>query len=227
MQGDHYVADLNAPDFLERSYGANPTGGGRGRWVWDEKRPRYLGEDYFATGINPADFAILGGEENFVGKVQTRRTMSDMYKILNEGYRWAGFGAWHFWVGRESLGSDQFGYAKSNAPRAVFVREHDSVFASGEKVTRTYKIFNDSFENTPMTFTRTLLVNGKAVWTKISTHPIKQGESEEIGEQIPMPTIAKNTNAMLSLVLKVGENVVFSRHESGACVPQTLAENHR
>jgi hypothetical protein len=35
----------------------NPEAGSRSRWPWDMKRPRFMGEDFFATGINPADYA--------------------------------------------------------------------------------------------------------------------------------------------------------------------------
>ena len=67
VAGDHYVATLDAryPDLRLRTV---VEGGGRGRWKWDQKRPRFIGEDYYATGINPADYATWGGEMAFQGK---------------------------------------------------------------------------------------------------------------------------------------------------------------
>ena len=46
-----------------------------------------LGEDYFATGINPFDYAAFGGEECFQGKAATRRTVGLIMRMLSEGYR--------------------------------------------------------------------------------------------------------------------------------------------
>ena len=89
VHGNHYVFDLNGK-YPDLAYETNPMGGGRGRWVWDEKRPRFIGEDYFASGINPFDYAYFGGEETFGGKAQSHAAMALVYRILTEGYRWAG-----------------------------------------------------------------------------------------------------------------------------------------
>src|SRR5207244_2924121 len=99
VHGDHYVFSPSDARYPELAYEANSTGGGRGRWVWDEKRPRFIGEDFFASGINPADYAIFGGEATFQGKVQARPAAGVIYRMLTEGYRWAGYSAWHLWLG--------------------------------------------------------------------------------------------------------------------------------
>ena len=71
------------------------TGGGRGRWTWDQKRPRYLGEDFFYTGNHP-ELSTIGGEAAFGGKMFTLSACGLMLQILQQGYRWADYGAWHF-----------------------------------------------------------------------------------------------------------------------------------
>jgi beta-galactosidase len=60
--GDHYVFNQNETRYPDLAYQPFPEGGGRGRWMWDQKRPRFLGEDYFATGINPANYSMWGGK---------------------------------------------------------------------------------------------------------------------------------------------------------------------
>jgi beta-galactosidase len=116
VQGDHYVATLDTR-YPDLAYEPFVEGGGRGRWKWDQKRPRFLGEDWYATGINPADYAMWGGEVAFQGKAGTRDAVALIYRMLNEGYRWGGhYAAWHFWLGGEG-GPAQWG---SNNPRAVF-----------------------------------------------------------------------------------------------------------
>ena len=73
VHGNHYVALDNPGGFTAypgQAYLPNPTGGGRGRWVWDEKRPRYIGEDFFFTGNHP-ELATIGGEAALTGKAAT------------------------------------------------------------------------------------------------------------------------------------------------------------
>ena len=54
---------------LSRLWPTTPNTKGRrpGRWEWDQKRPRFIGEELFAAGHNPA-YAYFGGEEVFVGQ---------------------------------------------------------------------------------------------------------------------------------------------------------------
>ena len=47
VHGDHYVATLDQR-YPDLAYEPFPEGGGRGRWKWDGKRPRYIGEEFFA-----------------------------------------------------------------------------------------------------------------------------------------------------------------------------------
>jgi beta-galactosidase len=71
VHGDHYVFDINDPRYPDLAYEDNEPGSkssGRGRWFWDKKRPRYMGEDYFAIGFNPPDYAQWGGEVAFPGQ---------------------------------------------------------------------------------------------------------------------------------------------------------------
>jgi beta-galactosidase len=155
--GDHYVFNQNNTRYPDLAYEPYPEGGGRGRWMWDQKRPRFIGEDYFATGINPADYAMWGGEGAFLGKDQARPAAGVVYRMLQEGYRWGGhYAAWHFWIG-EDTAKDQYG---ANPWRAVFVRQWDWTFGSGQKVNRTFGIFNDTQYAEPISFTRTLTIGG-------------------------------------------------------------------
>ena len=100
VAGDHYVFG-DYPKYPDLAYDANPTGGGRGRWVWDQQRPRFIGEDYFANGINPFDYSYFGGEETFQGKAQARRAAGIIFRMLTEGYRWAGIRRLAFLDGTE------------------------------------------------------------------------------------------------------------------------------
>lgn len=204
VHGNHYVFGDEAQGgysaYPSLAYQQNAAGGGRGRWVWDQKRPRFLGEDYFATGINPFDYSIFGGEAPFQGKAQARPAAGLVSRMLTEGYRWAEFSAFHFWLG-ESAAKD---YWLSNAPRAVFVRQWDWTFGSGQKVKRTLGIFNDSRFDDPLNLTWTLMIDGKSVASGASEHRVASGANEKFDITLPMPEVGARQEGefVLSLTAK-------------------------
>lgn len=185
VHGDHYVFEPQDGRYPDLAYEANPNGGGRGRWVWDQKRPRFLGEDYFANGINPFDYAYFGGERTFEGKAQARPAAGLIARMLNEGYRWAGYAAWHLWMGEEEA-VNQYG---SNAPRAVLVREWDRTFASGQKITRTLRIYNDTHYADPITFEWRLRFGGKDLAGEKRVLQVPPGEYVQLPLTLTMPEV--------------------------------------
>lgn len=215
VHGDHYVAtlDVRYPDL---AYEAFVEGGGRGRWKWDMTRPRYIGEDYFANGINPADYAMWGGEVAFQGKAATKDAVATCYRMLQEGYRWGGlYAGWHFWLGGE--GGERSRLA--NAPRAVFVRQWDWTFGSGQNVARTFGVFNDTQYADTITFTRTLTVDGKEVYRKTSRHDVRPGTAEKFDETIPMPQVSARREGELLLALSVNGREVFRDSKAVSILP--------
>ncbi len=216
VHGDHYVATLDSR-YPDLAYEPFVEGGGRGRWLWDEKRPRFLGEDWYATGINPADYAMWGGEVTFQGKAATRDAVALIYRMLNEGYRWGGYyGAWQFWLGGEG-GEKQWG---ANYPRAVFVRQWDWTFGSGQAISRTFGIFNDTQYADPITFNRKLVIDGKEVYTKSTIHRVAPGTAEKFDEMIAMPKVTTRQNGELRLSLVVKGEEVFSDVKSVSVLPE-------
>jgi beta-galactosidase len=204
VQGDHYVFG-DFPKYPDLAYDANPTGGGRGRWVWDQQRPRFIGEDYFANGINPFDYSYFGGEETFQGKAQARRAGGIIFRNLTEGYRWAGYGAWHFWMGQNEA-RDQY---ISNSPRAVFCRQWDWTFGGGQNVKRTLRIFNDTRFDDPISFTWALKLDGKQIAGDTKEHRVAPGASEEFEIAFALPAVEARTEGQLELALKVKDAEVF------------------
>ena len=187
VHGNHYVYTGDPSQYPALAYEANPDGGGRGRWHWDEMRPRYLGEDYFATGINPADYAWIGGEETFQGKAATKNAVGAVERMLTEGYRWAGYGASHFWLGSEGAANPY----NSFAPIAVFCRDYDTTFGGGQTVTRRMGLFNDGFhERRPLTFAWTLTAGGRTFTQGAVTKNVPPGESAKFPVSVSLPQVA-------------------------------------
>ena len=215
IHGDHYIATLDTR-YPDLAYEAYPEGAGRGRWKWDQQRPRYIGEDYFATGMDPADFAMWGGEIAFQGKAAVKDSMALCYRMLCEGYRWGGYYfAWHFWIGNEGGPREWV----ANAPRAVFCRQWDWTFGSDQTVPRTFGIFNDTHDARPIVFTRSLTIGSKTIWTRNTTHTVAPGTAEKFDESLAMPAVKARTEAVLTLTLSVGGTNLFSDTKAVSILP--------
>jgi len=185
VHGDHYVYTNDPSAYPALAYETFPEGGGRGRWLYDNKRPRYAAEDYFASGINPADYAWIAGEEAFLGKTAAHRGMALVQRMLTEGYRWNGnMAAAHFWLGDEGT---KFGKYLSNEPRAAFVKEQDWTFGSGS-ANRTVCVMNDSRFDEPMDFKWSVAVGGKSVGGSSQTLALKPGDRKAFEISMTLPT---------------------------------------
>ncbi len=214
VHGDHYVATLDAR-YPDLAYQAFPEGGGRGRWRWDGKRPRYIGEDFFASGVNPADYAMWGGEAAFQGKAQTREAVALLYRMLMEGYRWGGhYAAWHLW-----LGADAPGQYASNPWRAAFARQYDGSFGSGSAVKRTFGVFNDTRSPDPITFRGVLTLGGKRSWENESTHEVAPGTHVKFDDEMAMPEVTSRQEGELVLTLTAGGREVFRDAKAVSVLP--------
>jgi beta-galactosidase len=208
VHGNHYVA-LDNPGGLTAypgmAYRANPTGGGRGRWVWDEKRPRYLGEDFFFTGNHP-ELATVGGEVATTGKAGTLAACGLMLQILQQGYRWADYGAWDFYCGPDDADDSQWRYF---APRAALCREWDWTFRTGEPARRTVGIFNDTHHADPITFAWELTLDGKRVAGESREYTVAPSTREVVEVTLPIPAVEGRAAGRLVLTLSVGGKEVF------------------
>ena len=215
VHGDHYVA-AKPSQYPPLAYETNPTGGGRNRWVWDEKRPRFIGEDFFMAGDHP-EVAAFEGDSAFAGKPV--RGVGIWNRILQEGYRWAGYGAWHYWLGQHDTDGSQY---KAYSARAAFTREWNWTFGSGESVERTFGIFNDTRHADPIAFAWTLKdAKGKTVGGGSGKETLKvaPGSREVVVKTITMPKVKERAELTLELALAVGGKEVFHDAKAVSVLP--------
>lgn len=202
VHGDHYVFTNRPSDYPRLAYEMFPEGGGRGRWLYDGNRPRYAGEDFYATGDAPADYAWIGGEKAFGGKTDVREAYGRVQRMLTEGYRWNGtMSHFHFWVGDEGA---EFGKYKAFAERAAFVREYDASFGAGTKVRRTVGVFNDSRHPEPLTLTWAAATPDGTATGKIDV-TVPPGEKRIVPLDIPIAAAKGRRDGRLTLTLSTKE----------------------
>jgi beta-galactosidase len=220
VHGDHYTTGKFTL-YPALAYDANVKGGGRGRWEWDQKRPRFIGEELFAAGHNPA-YSYFGGEEVFIGQQASRPTIGLVVRMLTEGYRWYGCGAFHFWQMQDAAE----GQYDSNAPRAVFCRQWDWTFGSGQKVRRTFGVFNDTRSDDPVAFTWALNVAGKKVAGKTTEHKVPAGHDEKFDVTLTMPEVTGRQEGELVLTLAVKGAEVFRAVKKVSVLGETGKAQH-
>jgi len=213
VAGDHYVVGAYN-QYPALAYSSNPKGGGRGRWEWDERRPRFIGEDFYITGNNPK-LSYFGGEEAFQGKAATRPAASILARILMEGYRWSGQSAWHFWMGQ----NDAPGQYASYHPRSVLCRQWDWSFGSEQKVRRTLRLYNDTRHDDPLDFTWALTLAGKKVAGRTERHEVAPGQYEQIDLDLAMPTVSARQEGELAFALRVGGEQVYGDTKAVSVLP--------
>ena len=205
VHGSHYVVGP-FPQYPALAYAPNVEGGGRGRWTWDRRRPRFVGEDFFMAGNHP-ELSYFGGEAAFLGKQGTGPATGLALRMLQEGYRWADFGAWHFWL---TLADTDGQHLRAYADRAVFCSQWDWTFAPGQAVNRRVALFNDTHDATPIRFTHTLSLRGKVIARSETDHRVPPGGREEFDVTLAMPKdIAGRAEGTWALALSAGGLAVF------------------
>ena len=205
VHGDHYInADLTK--LPGAAYEPQVEGGGRKRWTWDQQRPRFIGEDFFLSGNHP-ELSTIGGEAAFGGKLASQQATGLVLSIAQQGYRWADFGGWQFWV---SSNDSDTSYYKYFAPRVALVREWDWTFASGSTVPRTIGLFNDSHSADPFTLTWSLSFDGKKVAGESKSYTVAPGTRMVVPISLPMPKVTARAEGELSLSVAVSGKEVWS-----------------
>lgn len=216
VHGDHYLFPQEFGRYPAEAYKRHPRQD-RKYQDWDEKRPRFPSEDYYGAGIDPYDYAYIGGEECFQGKTGTKRAAGILARVAAEGYRWADFAAFQLFLDRSQMGD---AVLTSYKPLAVFCKQWDWTFGSGQRVTRELGIFNDLYHDVgPITFTWSVNVGGKPGVTETKLHAIAPGENEKFAVTIPMPQVTERQEGELVLTLSAGGKEYFREAKAISLLP--------
>ena len=174
-------------------------------WKYDATKPGFLGESLFTPGFAPSFFAGLQGESAFLGRSESAKGESLWVKMLSEGYRWAGIAAVHFWM-TDNTG----GIYNSWQPVAVLCRQWNWTFASGSRVTRTLKVFNDTRFADPIDVAWQLKIGLQTVAQGSKRFNVAPGMAEQFEIALDMPRAGQpRTAGQLVLTAARGGKEVF------------------
>ncbi|MGL6074479.1 MAG: glycoside hydrolase family 2 TIM barrel-domain containing protein [Fimbriiglobus sp.] len=192
VSGNHYL-EQDKRDYPNEAYSldlaySRHTKGTVDPWPISRDKPLFLGESYFANGSPPSAYAEVLGEAAFLGRTAAAPGVAKFARMLSEGYRTHGVAAFHFWF-EEGPGREHY---NAWQPVAALVKEWNTTFSSGEKVTRNVTVFNDTRLTSPITLywllqtknaTENSQQRGKAVLT------IAPGERLEQKLELMIPTV--------------------------------------
>ncbi|MGQ9697013.1 MAG: glycosyl hydrolase 2 galactose-binding domain-containing protein [Armatimonadota bacterium] len=189
-----------------------------GRWSWDRKRPYAAGEIAYFSGSDE-DHAWIGGGSAAQSHADARRAYAKYVRYILERYRWNDVAMIFPWVGQD--GFEDCWAAMS--PLAAFVREYNTAFFGGDRVTRTVKVFNDTFSREPVTFTWSVEVEGRRIAGGTETLTIEPGFGKELTLSFTAPQVAVRTAGKLVLEVTRRGDRPFRDAKDLAFFPKTQA----
>ncbi|NLF38101.1 hypothetical protein GX586_01560 [bacterium] len=195
-------------------------------WPMATNKPMVFGEAFFANGHPPGWYAAVMGDAAFLGRAEARYGVGLFTKILSEGYRWYGVGAFHFWLGGESEM-----YYNSWQPVCVLCREWNWTFAEGGTVVRKLKVFNDTHDATPVKLTWNCSIDGMDAGKGEKVCTIPPGRTEDVVITLQMPKLKAKDEPYArgkgELVLECfrGEDCVFRDVKQIAVIATTGIPN--
>jgi hypothetical protein len=159
--GLHYPREMpehtdypDTADWLGTTVTTGTAGGAAGSWnkdfFWERKKPLYIGEYLWVFQQDYSPGSVFYGDEAYVDKEECRvKAKADAWVFQTLAYRRAGVSGMCPWTianegGRVDKESPLFAAQKrAYEPVAIFPREYDTRFFAGEKVARSFDVFND------------------------------------------------------------------------------------
>lgn len=186
-------------------------GGGifwKGLFLWDHKKPLYIGEYLWVPSRDPSTHTLFYGDEAYKDH-QTYRTLAKalawrMQILAYRHYDVSGHSPWTVieqgpldernpcWVAQRDM----------YRPLAGFIREYDSRFFSGETIQRTVELFNDTMKDLPKVNFKWALLDGKqTIKEGGETLDMKSGAHLERVIKVPLPNVSARKKLTLQVTL--------------------------
>jgi len=223
VNGAHYE-ETDPRDYPDMAYGLGEWTATSDKQPWPMAldKPIFLSETFFASGWSLGRLAKLGGERTFLGRGEARPAVALLARMFSEGYRWQGLGGFHYWFSDNTSGA---GHYTSWQPVAVFSRQWNWTFGSGETVERLLKVLNDTRHETPITASWKLVIDGRTVAHDRRTFDIKPGHGQEWSIEMTMPTLSERKEGRFILTAeRDGEPVFEDVKEVSVIVPDAAPQ---
>ena len=182
-------------------------------YMWDGAKPLVLGEVWFFGG-NVDRVVWFGGPKVFRSMQDARKAAGRYAGICIEGARWQDATASCPWLAAYGDGPT------SCAPRAVFVREHNACFASGGRMARTIRVFNDGRRRDPLTLRWRLVLGDETAAKGEKTYRIAPGHHQGDTLAAQLPKVSRRRDGRLELALSADGTTVFEDAKPVSVLPE-------
>lgn len=189
------------------------TGGGGMFWdnkpfLWDRKKPLYIGEFLWVPSRDPSTQTLFFGDEAYRDHrgywFKAKAVAWRMQILAYRHYGVSGISPWTVHEGGSLDETNPLWVAQRDMyrPLAAFLREFDRRFFAGEKVRRTVEIFNDTMTDLPKVSFGWQLRDGNRVFAEgKETLRLESGAHIERTLTVPMPPTKVRKTLTLTLTL--------------------------
>jgi hypothetical protein len=179
-------------------------------FLWDRKKPLYIGEFlWVSANSTPAAHTVFFGDEAYRDhQAYSARAKALAWRMQIQAYRHYGVSGLSPWTTNENGPLNErnptwLAHRDMYRPLAVFPREYDSRFWSGESVTRTLQIFNDTRQFQPKVLLRWAVQDGgKTLSSGTRTLNLLSGAHQETKINLAMPAVTTTRNLQMVLTLQ-------------------------
>ncbi|MBU4212350.1 MAG: hypothetical protein KKD33_07185, partial [Verrucomicrobia bacterium] len=191
--------------------------GPREMWKWDHAKPLYIGEFLWVPASDASADTIFYGDKAYNDFAKYRVLAKAVsWKMQNEAYRWYGVNGLCPWTMFEGPGGVLareknplwVSVRDSYQPNAVFVKEYNTRFYAGDKVTRTLTVYNDTFDNGEFTLTWSLTCRSKTVAQGKESVKLGPAERRVLTVKFKAPAVTRPAEAVFKVTLRRGGKTV-------------------
>ncbi len=208
------------------------TGGGGMFWdnkpfLWDRKKPLYIGEFLWMPSRDPSTQTLFFGDEAYRDHqtywLKAKAVVWRMQMLAYRHYGVSGISPWTVVEGGELNETNPLWVAQRDIfrPLAAFVREYDRRFFGGEWVKRTIELFNDTIKDLSRVLFRWQLLDGSQVVAEGKEElRMLSGAHFERELRLPLPKVTNRKTLTLKLSLEAPGVANFTEHYVIELFPQ-------
>ncbi len=209
------------------------TGGGGMFWhepmfLWDRRKPLYIGEFLWAPSRDPSPHTVFFGDEAYrdhtVYRLRAKALAWRMQILAYRHYGVSGQSPWTVVEGGPLDKTNPLWVAQRDMfrPLAAFIREFDHRFFGGERVTRLVELFNDTMRDLAKVLFRWRLRDGAKVLAE-GRQVVQMDSGAHLERQITLslPKVAARRLLTLQLELEAPEVPPFREEIAIEVFPRT------
>lgn len=212
---------------LNASYFFVPDAAASRDWIWDRKKPVYIGEFLWVPSADPSWHTVFFGDDAYLDYETYRsRAKGEAWRMAIQAYRYYEVGGISPWSVVEGGALDETNplysaHKYAMQPVAAYVREYSHTFYAGATVRRTLDVYNDLLSSSTLTV-QWAVVDGEqefAPGEQVLT--LQPGERQELQFAVELPQVTARREMVLRLrVLREGR-VAFVDEKPWSVFPRS------